>query len=61
MYAAEHETSVNAIVRELLEDALLPENRAVAATKRLLTLADQGPLFTIDPRSITREELHERR
>jgi plasmid stability protein len=61
VYAAEHETSINALVRELLQETLTREGRARAAADRLLALADQGPYFTTDPGSIRREELHERR
>jgi plasmid stability protein len=59
--AAEHHTTINALVRELLEEALAREGRARLAAHRLLFLADLGPYFTIDPGSIRREELHERR
>ncbi len=61
VYAAEHDITVNALVRELLREALIREGRARAAADRLLALADQGPYFTADPGSIRREELHERR
>ena len=61
VYAAEHDTTINALVRELLLETLTREGRARAAADRLLTLADQGPYFTADPGSIPREELHERR
>ena len=61
VYAAEHDTTINALVRELLLETLTREGRARAAADRLLTLADQGPYFTTDPGSIPREELHERR
>ncbi len=61
VYAAERDTSVNAVVRELLEEKLDPNARAWAAAQRLLEIAARGPYFTIDPRSISRDELHERR
>lgn len=61
VYAAEHDTTVNALVRELLQDALSRQGRARAAADLLLALADRGPYFTADPGSIRREELHERR
>jgi plasmid stability protein len=60
VYAARHDTTINAVVRGLLQEALLPESRAVAAAKRLLAIAARGPYFTIDPRSIKREEIYER-
>ena len=61
VYAAEQDTTVNALVRELLLEALVRQGRARAAADRLLALADQGPYFTSDPGSIPREELYERR
>lgn len=61
VYAAEHDTTVNTVVRELLQEALSREDRARAAADRLLALADQGPYFSADPGSIRREELHDRR
>jgi plasmid stability protein len=61
IYAAEHDTTMNAFVRQLLQEALSRDSRARAAADRLLALADQGPYFTTDPSSIRREELHERR
>jgi plasmid stability protein len=61
VYAAEHDTTINSLVRELLQDALTGEGRVRAAADRLLTLADQGPYFTTDPGSIHRDELYERR
>ena len=61
VYAAEHDTTVNALVRELLQEALVRDGRARVAADRLLAIADQGPYFTIDPGSIRREELYERR
>jgi plasmid stability protein len=60
VYAAEHDTTINALVRELLQEALVREARARVAADRLLALADQGPYFTTDPGSIRREELYER-
>lgn len=61
IYAAEHDTTMNAFVRQLLQEALSRDSRARAAADRLLALADRGPYFTTDPSSIRREELHERR
>lgn len=61
VYAAEHDTSVNAFVRELLEEKLNQESRIRAAGRRILDLAEQGPSSSVDPGSIRRDELHERR
>ena len=61
IYAAEHDTTVNAVVRELLEERVSAEARSRAASKRFLDLAKRGPYSAVDPSSISREELHERR
>jgi len=61
VHAAEHDTTINTLVRELLHEALSRENRTRAAASRLLALARRGPYFTVDPGSIPREKLHERR
>jgi plasmid stability protein len=60
IHAAQHDTTVNAVVRRLLEEALSVEDRAYAAGKRLLEIAERGPYSTVDPGTIRREELHER-
>jgi predicted transcriptional regulator len=61
IYAAQHNTTINTIVRELLQDALARESQAQAAVDRLLAIADAGPYSTIDPGWIRREDLHKRR
>jgi plasmid stability protein len=61
IYAAEHDTTVNSLVRELLQEKLTREGRARAAAERVLQLAECGPYSAVDPSSIRREELHERR
>ncbi len=61
IYAAEHDTTVNALVREQLQELLTSHARAQAEADRLLALAEQGPYFSTDPGSIRREQLHERR
>ena len=61
VYAAEHDTTINGFVRELLEDALSQKSRRQAAVARILEIVDRGPYSMIDPRSVTREEMHERR
>ena len=60
VYAVEHDTTINTLVRELLQDALERENRLQAAVGRLLVLADRGPYFKTDPGSIPRERMYER-
>lgn len=61
VYAAQHDTTVNTLVRELLQEALTREERVRAAAERFLAIAARGPHFTSDPGVISREELHERR
>jgi plasmid stability protein len=61
IYAAEHETTVNSLVRELLQEKLTANRRTRAAATRLLAIAARGPYFSADPGSIRREDLHERR
>ena len=60
VYAAQRDTSINSVVKELLEEVVSSEDRYRAAANRLLELADQGPYTTVDPGSISREEMHER-
>jgi plasmid stability protein len=60
IYAAQHDTTVNAVVRRLLEEALSVEDRAYIAGERFLAIAKRGPHSTVDPGTIRREELHER-
>ena len=61
VYDAEHDTAINTLVRQMLQEMLEREGRVRAAADRLLALADRGPYFTADPGSIRREELYERR
>ena len=60
VYAAEHNTTVNAFVRELLQEKLAAEARGRVAAERFLQLATRGPYSSVDPGSIRREELYER-
>jgi plasmid stability protein len=60
IYAAEHDTTVNAIVRDLLKEKMTAEARTRAAAERFLKLAEHGPCSSVDPSSIRREELYER-
>lgn len=61
VYAAQHDTTVNSLVRELLEEKLSSNEEMRAAVDRILVIADQGPYFTADLSSIHRDEYHERR
>ena len=61
IHAAEHDTTVNGFVRQLLYDALSTQGRTREAAERLLALADQGLCFSADLKSIGRDEIHERR
>lgn len=61
IYAAERDTTINAVVRELLEQTVSAETRSRAAVDLFLSLAGEGRLSDADPRAIRREELHERR
>jgi plasmid stability protein len=60
IYAAEHDTSVNTLVLDLLQDALSREDRVDRAVARLLELAEAGPYSAVDPGSIRREDLYDR-
>lgn len=61
VYAAQHDTTVNSMVRELLEEKLSSTDKMQAAVDRILAFADKGPYFTADLSSIDRDEYHERR
>jgi plasmid stability protein len=61
IYSAEHDTTVNSLIRELLQEKLTREGRTRAAIDRLLAIAERGPYFSIDLSTIRRDELHERR
>jgi hypothetical protein len=61
IFATEHDTTVNAMVRELLQEKVSAEARARAAAERFLQLAAPGPHSSVDPGSIRREKLYERR
>ena len=60
IYAAEHDTTLNALVRELLREKVSGRARARRAAERILELADRGPHSPVDPGSIRRDELYER-
>jgi len=62
IYAAEHDTTVNAVVRELLEQKVSNNGRARAAAERILELSREKLLLShVDPATIRREELYERK
>jgi plasmid stability protein len=61
VYAAQHDTTVNSLVRELLEEKLESDDEARAAVDRILASVDQGPYFTADLSAIDRDEYHSRR
>ena len=52
--------TLNTLARELQEQALSDDRRMRAAADRLLAIAECGPYFKRDPRSIGREDTHER-
>lgn len=60
IYAAERDTTINAVVRQLLEEALSQQSRRHAAVNRVLELVRSGPCSDVDPGSIRREEIYER-
>jgi plasmid stability protein len=60
VYAAQHDTTVNALVRELLDEKLSSEARMRAAAAKILEIARRGPHSNVDPGSISRDEIHER-
>ena len=60
VFAAQHDTTMNAMVRELLEEKLSSNRRAIAAVEQMLAIAAEAPLFSVDLQSFSRDELHER-
>ncbi len=58
-YAAEHGSTVNALVREFLTELANREDRARKARQRIRQLSEQSTA-RVDSHSWTREELHER-
>lgn len=60
VFAAQHDTTMNAMVRELLEEKLRSNRRATAAVEQMLAIAAEAPLFSVDLQSLSRDELHER-
>src|SRR5581483_1465971 len=60
IFAAERDTTLNALLREMLQDRLGKEGRMRAAVERMLDVAEHGPWSHVDPKSCRREELYER-
>jgi plasmid stability protein len=60
VYAAQHDTTINALVRELLDEKLSSQERIRAAAAKFLEIARKGPHSNVDPGSISRDEIHER-
>ena len=58
-YAAEHNTSVNALVRDFLTQIANRENRAKKARRRIRELSDRSGA-RIGRKSWSRDELHAR-
>ena len=58
-YAAEHDTSVNAIVREKLAEVVAPKKRMADALKRMRKIAKEGGM-QVGPITWTRDDTHER-
>jgi hypothetical protein len=61
IHAAEHEMSMNALIKALLEEKLDDRDQARLAAEWLIERSKRGPYFSVDPSKISREELHERR
>lgn len=58
-YAAEHDTSVNAIVREKLAEVVAPKKRMAEALKRMEIIADEAGM-EVGPITWTRDDIYER-
>lgn len=61
IFAAERDTSLNALLREMLEERLSKEGKTRAAVERMLDIAENGPWSNVDPGSVDRDELYGRR
>lgn len=59
-YAAQHDLSIDDVVRNLLEEVVSRRSQTSHALQRLLALAEQGPVSDVNPSSIRRQDLHER-
>jgi predicted transcriptional regulator len=58
-YAAEHDTTVNAIVREKLAEVIAPKKRVADALKRMEAIADEAGM-EVGPITWTRDDVYER-
>ena len=59
IFAAERDTTLNALLREMLQDRLNREG-VRAAVERMLNISQNGPCSHVDPRALRREELYDR-
>ncbi len=60
VYAAQHDSSINAMVKDFLEQTVTSEARIRAAGAVILEIAEKGPFTSVDPGSIRREDIYER-
>jgi len=60
VYSAEHDITMNALVRELLRETLSQKSRVQQAAQRFLQIAEGAPHSAVNPKSIRRDELHQR-
>ena len=58
-YAAEHDTTVNAIVRQKLAEVVAPKKRMADALKRMEAIADEAGM-EVGPVTWTRDDVYER-
>lgn len=59
LYAAEHNSTVNALVREYLTNLAAHEDRVAQARARIRQLSKQSQ-FRMGPKTWSRDDLHER-
>lgn len=58
-YAAEHDTSVNAIVREKLAEVVAPKKRMADALRRMKKIAKEGGM-EVGPITWKRDDIYDR-
>ena len=61
VYAAQNDTTINTLVRTLLEEKVTGDSKARAAGRRILEIAAEGPYHFTAPGPLSKEEMHERR